>query len=241
MQIALHPDHEQRAQSEEPQCGERFRPRLRRAGGPGDRRCEECVGPSGGPLGAGGFGGGRFRGRNGTGASFTTAPVVTGDDYSTFTNNLNGLLTFTGAFWSNSNTAAARTLTLGGTGNMLISGSIIASGGASFDHVLVKSGTGTVTLSGVAATLDGATSVSSGPLVITDFRSLGGAANSTAINLGNTTTTAGVLTFGTSVAATAALPSNRVTVSGSFRVGRISASVATLFIGWAVPVWSMKV
>jgi autotransporter-associated beta strand protein len=145
-----------------------------------------------------------FNGRNGTGASFTTAPVVTGDDYSTFTNNLNGLLTFTGAFWSNSNTAAARTLTLGGTGNTLISGSIIASGGASFDHVLVKSGTGTVTLSGVAATLDGATSVSSGPLVITDFRSLGGAANSTAINLGNTTTTAGVLTFGTSVTATAA-------------------------------------
>ena len=145
-----------------------------------------------------------FNGRDGFGASFTTAPVVTGDGDSTFTNNLNGTLTFTGAFWSNSNSAAARTLTLGGTGNTLISGSIIASGGANYDHVLVKSGTGTVTLTGVAATLDGSTSISSGPLVVTDFRSLGPSGGAAVINLGNATTTGGILTFGTSVAATAA-------------------------------------
>ena len=144
-----------------------------------------------------------FNGRNGTAASFTTAAVVTGDDYSTFTNNLNGLLTFTGAFWSNSNTAAARTLNIGGTGNTLISGNLTASGGASFDHVLVKSGAGTLTITSIAATLDGSASVSSGPLVITDFRSLGGATNASAINLGNTTTTGGILTFGTSVTSTA--------------------------------------
>jgi autotransporter-associated beta strand protein len=41
-----------------------------------------------------------FNGRDGYGMTFSTAPVQTATGNSVFTNNLNGPLTFTGAFWS---------------------------------------------------------------------------------------------------------------------------------------------
>ncbi len=149
-----------------------------------------------------------FNGRNGGSATFTTATVQTGDGNSTFANNLNGTLTFTGNFWNNANTAAARSFTLSGNGNTVINGSIIAAGGATFDHTLTKSGSGNLMITGVASTLDGAITISAGSLTITDFRSI--TQNTQALNLGATTTSV-TLNIGTSVAATSTgLVSNKV-------------------------------
>jgi autotransporter-associated beta strand protein len=136
-----------------------------------------------------------FASRNGFGASFTTAPVNGGDNNTTFTNNQAGLLSFSGAFWSNADTAAARTFSIGGNGNTLIAGSVVAAG-ASVDHILSKSGSGQLTITGTASTLDGAVNVQ-GTLAITDFRSVNN--NTAAINLGNASTTAGNLIIGTNV------------------------------------------
>lgn len=107
-----------------------------------------------------------FNSRNGYGMTFAAAPVVgttAGDNDNTMTNNLQGgaLLTFTGNFWSNGNNTANRTMTIGGNGNTLISGNIIASA-AAFNHNLVKSGSGTLTISSTGSTLDGNVSVNGG-------------------------------------------------------------------------------
>lgn len=148
--------------------------------------------------------------RNGYGMTFGVASVAgTIDANSTIANNLGGDLTFNGNFWNNNNTTAARTMTISGNGNTVINGSIIADAGASFDHVLTKSGTGLLKVTGVASTLDGAVNVQGGTLMITDFRSVTNNAN--VINLGNSTTTAGALYIGTSVTPTAAgLTTNKV-------------------------------
>jgi autotransporter-associated beta strand protein len=62
-------------------------------------------------------------------------------------------------------------MSIGGNGNTLINGSIIASA-AAFDHVLSKSGSGTLTLTGTASTLDGAVNVTGGTLAINDWRAI---------------------------------------------------------------------
>jgi len=146
--------------------------------------------------------GGTFSSRNGYGMAFTTAPVNGADGDSTFTNSLGGNLSFTGNFWSNANTTGARTMTIAGNGNTVINGGIIASGGASFDHILTKSGSGSLTITGTNSTLDGGVNVQGGAIRITDFRSLTN--NTSAITLGNTTTTGGNLIIGTAIAASAA-------------------------------------
>ena len=142
-----------------------------------------------------------FNGRDGYGMTFSTAPVQTATGNSVFTNNLNGPLTFTGAFWSQANNAAARTMTINGTGDTFISGAFTASA-AAFDHVLTKAGTGTLTLSSTSGTLDGAVNIQAGTLAITDFRSIL-LTSASAINIG-ATTVAGTLNIGTTTAATAA-------------------------------------
>lgn len=143
-----------------------------------------------------------FSSRNGYGMAFTTAPVNGADGDSTFTNSLGGTLSFTGNFWSNTNTAAVRTMNIGGNGNTVINGGIIASGGASFDHVLTKTGSGSLTITGTTSTLDGAVNIQAGAIRITDFRSLTN--NTSSIVLGNATTTGGNLIIGTATAGTLA-------------------------------------
>lgn len=141
--------------------------------------------------------------RNGYNVSFTAATAAgnqAGD--TTVTNTGSGLVTYGGTLWGMTNTTA-RLLTVNGTGNTTLSGSITASGAL---HTFVKSGTGTATILGTASTYTGATTISGGPLVITDFRSLNAhstGTNAAAINIGSGTT-AGVLTIGTATAATAA-------------------------------------
>lgn len=141
--------------------------------------------------------------RNGYGATFTAATAIgAGTDVNTFTNNGNGLVTYGGTLWGMTDNAA-HTLTINGTGNSLLSGSITATTAA---HPFTKSGTGSVTVQGTASTYTGATTMSGGALVVTDFRSLNAhstGTNTAAINIGSSTT-AGILTIGTSTAATAA-------------------------------------
>jgi autotransporter-associated beta strand protein len=141
-----------------------------------------------------------FNSRNGYGVSFTTAPVVgstAGDNNSTITNSMAGTLSFTGNFWSNANNTGSRTMTIGGNGNTVINGNVIASS-ASFNHNLTKTGTGALTITGTGSTLDGNVSVQ-GTLIITDFRSIGN--NTSSITLGSATTTSGHLVIGTSTPA----------------------------------------
>ncbi|MDZ4402047.1 autotransporter-associated beta strand repeat-containing protein [Prosthecobacter sp.] len=126
-----------------------------------------------------------FNSRNGYGMSFTTAPVNGGNEQSTFTNNLQGgaLLSFTGNFWSNTDNGAARTMTIGGAGNTLINGSIIATSVA-FNHNLTKTGAGTLTLTGTASTLDGNVSVNGGTVAISDWRAITNNTSTVNINAG---------------------------------------------------------
>lgn len=143
-----------------------------------------------------------FNSRNGYGVSFTTAPVTgstAGDNNSTITNNMGGTLSFTGNFWSNANNTGNRTMSIGGNGNTIINGNVVASA-AAFNHNLTKTGSGALTITGTGSTLDGDVSVQ-GSLIITDFRSITN--NAANITLGNATTTAGNLIIGTSTAATA--------------------------------------
>lgn len=128
-----------------------------------------------------------FNSRNGYGMSFTTAPVNGGNEQTTITNNLQGgaLLSFTGNFWSNTDNGAARTMTIGGAGDTLINGSIIATS-AAFNHNLTKSGAGTLTLTGTASTLDGNVNVNGGTVAINDFRAITN--NTSNINIGTGTT-----------------------------------------------------
>jgi autotransporter-associated beta strand protein len=141
--------------------------------------------------------------RNGYGVTFTAATAL-GNSNTTVavTNNGNGLVTYGGTLWGQTSTSA-NSLTISGTGNTLLTGSITATGGL---DTFIKSGTGTVEVRGVAGTYLGATTISGGALVITDFRTLNAqttGTNTAAINLG-TTTTAGILTIGTTTASTAA-------------------------------------
>ena len=156
-----------------------------------------------------------FNGRNGYGFSFTTAPVNGGDNFTTFTNNLPGQLRFDGNIWSNSDTGAARTLTFNGNGRTFVNGSVIAAGGANFDHVFTKQGTGLLTITGIASTLDGAVNSHGGAIAITDFRSLNNASTS-AINIGTGGTASGLIIVGGASATSAGLTTSRpVNLSGS--------------------------
>lgn len=142
---------------------------------------------------------GTFNNRNGFGLTFGGAwTQESSTANNTITNNMGGTLTFTGNAWNNSDTTA-RTLTIGGNGNTRITGSINAA--AATLHVLTKTGSGSLTIEGTGTTLAGSVNAHGGAIVITDFRSLNN--NTATINIG-TSSTAGALIIGTSVAPTAA-------------------------------------
>ncbi|MBL9082091.1 MAG: autotransporter-associated beta strand repeat-containing protein [Planctomycetales bacterium] len=166
-----------------------------------------------------------FNGRNGYGFTFASALIAGSTAGNTFTNNSNGLLTISGDLWGNADTSAARTLTIAGGGDTYVGGSLLANGGASFDHILAKSGTGTLTIAGVDSTLDGVVNVTGGALTITDFRSLTN--NTSALNLG-TTTTGVTLNIGTTTAATTLglVTSKAVVLAGTTGGATINANQA---------------
>lgn len=165
-----------------------------------------------------------FAGRNGYGMSFgpnnSTVSVVTGNF--TFTNNLNGLLTFNGTFWNLTDATNPRTLTFGGAGDTLIAGNVLASGS---NHLLTKTGVGTLTLTGTGATYRGATNIQQGALAIGDFRAINSSTGATApLNLGSTTT-GGILTIHGVAPAAADLTTGKVlALAGTTGGGGINAS-----------------
>ncbi|MFO1438175.1 MAG: autotransporter-associated beta strand repeat-containing protein [Verrucomicrobiaceae bacterium] len=173
-----------------------------------------------------------FSGRNGYGITLGAAPVQGGTAASTITNNMNGTLTFTGAFWSNADTSS-RTMTINGAGNTLISGNFTASSTTTnVDHSLTKAGTGTLTISSTGGTLDGQVNINAGTLAIADFRSVNNSATNNsgavpfAINIGSSGT-AGTLNIGvTGVTPTGAgLTSQRaINLSGTTGGATINAS-----------------
>jgi autotransporter-associated beta strand protein len=147
-----------------------------------------------------------FNSRNGYGMTLSTvgidASTSTTTQTNSLTNNMGGNLTFTGNITlGEGNTASRpRVLAVGGNGNTVFQGSVIA--GTDAGKTMTKSGSGNLTILGTASTLAGAISITAGAITATDFRSL---TNNTAnISLGNATTTGGNLIIGTSTAATAA-------------------------------------
>ena len=142
-----------------------------------------------------------FNSRNGYGVTFTGATTQENSNNNlTWNNNMGGTLLFTAGVWPNSD-ASARTLTIGGNGNTTITGSLLATGTA---KTLAKTGSGLLTIIGSAAAAGAGPVTVQGSLAITDFRSISPSnANTDSITLGNTTTTAGNLIIGTTVAGSA--------------------------------------
>ncbi len=158
--------------------------------------------------------------RNGYGITFTAATAQGNQNGDiTFTNNGNGVVTYGGTLWGDTG-STANILTIGGSGNSVLTGEVTATGAL---HTFVKSGTGTVTLRGTAGTFTGATTTSGGALIVTDFRSLNN--NTAAINIGSGTT-AGILTIGSPTTPSAAglTTSKVINLNGSTGGATINAS-----------------
>lgn len=131
-------------------------------------------------------------GRNGYNISFVGLNGIIGTggaNNATINNNSNGLLTLNGDVW-NQNDGTARTLNIGGNGDTLITGSVLAP--ASATHNLTKGGTGVLTIQGNASTYKGVTTINAGTLSINN---VGALAQTSQINIGNATTTSGALTY----------------------------------------------
>jgi autotransporter-associated beta strand protein len=143
-----------------------------------------------------------FNSRNGYGVTFTGATTQENSNNNlTWNNNMGGTLSFTAGVWPNNEAGTARTLTIGGNGNTTITGSLLATGTA---KTLAKTGSGLLTIIGSAAAAGAGPVTVQGSLAITDFRSISPSnANTDSITLGNTTTTAGNLIIGTTVAGSA--------------------------------------
>ncbi|WP_397381393.1 autotransporter-associated beta strand repeat-containing protein, partial [Prosthecobacter sp.] len=81
-------------------------------------------------------------------------------------NNSNGLLTLaTSSLWNQTDTTA-RTLTIQGNADTLLTGNLTATGAA---HVVTKSGTGTLTIRGTSSNFLGSFNVNSGTVAINSF------------------------------------------------------------------------
>ena len=161
-------------------------------------------------------------GRNGYGVSISGASGVIGlgTGNNGFTNNSSGLLTVDASVWSMSNTTTVRGLTLSGTGNTVITGSILATGLA---HTVTKSGTGTVTIEGTASTYTGVTTIQAGNLIIRGFGALGAdpGTSTTAVNFSlnsNTTTLTYLGEAGTGAGETTSRAINLAGTTGGARI-----------------------
>lgn len=158
--------------------------------------------------------------RNGNALTFN-GNMVAGNIAGTngFTLNGNGLVTFAGTFWNQTNsTSRTMTVTVNNSGQALITGNILASGA---NHVLTKGGAGTLTLNGTASTYTGVTNINAGTLAIRDFRAVNNGAGSGAINIGSTTS-AGTLSIGTASAPSAAgLTTSKVIALGGTSGGAV--------------------
>ena len=127
-------------------------------------------------------------GRNGYGASFQAAAQGTlgyfigggGANWATFNNYSNGLVTLNADLWRQTD-GTARTLTFGGNGDMLITGSILAP--TTVAHNVTKGGTGTLTLLGIGANFVGSFNATGGTVVVRGMGAFNSAVASSALQL----------------------------------------------------------
>ncbi len=175
-----------------------------------------------------------LNGRNGYGVGFGVATVNGGTGNSTINNNLNGALTFTGNFWTNPD-ATARTMTFGGNGETLITGDVVATGGA---HNLTKTGSGMLTITGTASTYTGSTTVT-GTLSIGDLGAINKTVLTSAVNLnsgtvlytGGADSLAKPINLQSTTGANAILSSGSGALSISGNVNATGAGVKVLYLG----------
>lgn len=160
--------------------------------------------------------------RNGYGATFTAATAIgAGAGDTTLTNNGNGLVTYGGTVWGNTD-GTSRTLTINGTGNTVLSGSVTASGAS---HHFVKGGTGTVTVNGAASTYTGNTSISGGTLIIGSLGAINKNSTTGSLLLG-ATTAGGTLNY-TGGSDTLAKPISLISTTGSSAILNNGAGALT--------------
>lgn len=130
-------------------------------------------------------------GRNGYDVTFTgpsgVIPWINGNP-TTISNLGNGLLTINASIERASETTA-RTLTFGGNGDILMTGDVRQLGTGAVS--LTKTGQGTFWLQGTASTATGTTLINQGTLAINRF----GGLTTGQLNIGNATTTAGILQY----------------------------------------------
>ncbi|NBN94089.1 MAG: hypothetical protein EBV31_00425 [Verrucomicrobia bacterium] len=127
-------------------------------------------------------------GRNGYGATFQPAAQGTlgyfigggGANGATINNYSNGLVTLNGDLWRQTD-GTARTLTFGGNGDMLVTGSILAP--TTIAHGVTKGGTGTLTLQGAAANFLGSFNVNGGTTAVRGMGAFNAAVASGALQL----------------------------------------------------------
>jgi autotransporter-associated beta strand protein len=138
-------------------------------------------------------------------------------------------ITFAGGI-SGSNGAGVKTLTIAGTGNVVVSGNI--SNGTGGTVALTKSIAGTLTLSGTANSYTGATSVSAGVLSLTGVLgsaatpagSFTQAASASTVNVAGGTLVAASFTQNNNAAVLNLTNNGTMTINGTFRVGANNAS-----------------
>jgi autotransporter-associated beta strand protein len=131
-----------------------------------------------------------INGRNGYGVSFATA--TGGSDGSLIiNNNSSGLFAINSNIIAVSQSTNVRSLTLQGNADNLLVGNFTPGGTAA--HVLNKGGRGTLTIQGTASTHTGGTNVNDGTLAIHTFGGIN--ATTGTLNLGNATTTSGILSY----------------------------------------------
>ncbi len=173
-------------------------------------------------------------GRNGYGVGFGVATVNGGTGNSTINNNLNGVLTFTGDFWTNPD-ATARTMTFGGNGETVITGNVVATGGA---HNLTKTGSGMLTITGTASTYAGNTTVT-GTLSVGDLGAINKTVLTSAVNLNSGTvlytgvadSLAKPINLQSTTGANAILSSGSGALSISGNVNATGAGIKVLYLG----------
>lgn len=147
-----------------------------------------------------------FNSRNGYGMTLSTvaidASTSSTSQTNSFTNNMGGNLTFTGniTLGEGSTASRPRVLAVGGNGNTVFQGSVIA--GTDNGKTLTKSGTGSLIIQGVGTTVAGTISINGGAIIATDFRSL--ANNTATLNIGTSTTAGALIIGGTGITPTAA-------------------------------------
>ena len=123
-----------------------------------------------------------YSGRDGYGVTVGTGAIVslTAGNPINFTNSGNGVVTLNAILSATDTTARAYTFTA--TGDMVLTGSLLGTGGA---HVLTKAGTGELVIQGAASTYTGGTNINAGTLAISSFGTLNGAGVGNTLHINN--------------------------------------------------------